>query len=105
MSYADHLERAATRPRSATTERPPAATGRERTKAWRLAQDRRRAPEADVVGIALLASIARDPTPTRPLTHVVNAAIDDLVARGFSRREIERVFKRWRKRVKTAKST
>lgn len=99
MSNASHFERAATRPRSATSAPEAAATGAERTAAWRLANDRRGRPEADVVGMALLSSVVRQ-RPNATLVDVVHAAIEDLVGRGFDREQVHGVFRRWRRRVK-----
>ncbi|UYO55198.1 hypothetical protein [Rhodopseudomonas palustris] len=98
-THAPWLERAAERPRSATTEPQHAATGAERTAAWRVANDRRRRPESDVVAMALLLAVVRDPTPERQLFEVMHEAIEDLVGRGFERDEVHGVIRRWRRRV------
>jgi|GEM_PF-3681364 len=104
MSNAAHLERAATRPRSATSDPDgQAASGVSRTAAWRLNNDRRGRPESDVVGIALLSSVVRQ-KPDATMVDVVHGAIEDLVQRGFDREEVHGVFRRWRRRMRKKSS-
>jgi hypothetical protein len=78
------------------------ARGRLRTAAYRCSLDRRKAPESDVVGLALLAAVVtstNDGIDAGSL-RVVQFAFDDLISRGFSRSEIEAVFRRFRVKLK-----
>jgi len=104
-----HLERSASRPSSKLRRSTPEiakprqkALGRLRTAAWRCSLDAKRRPESDVVAMALLAAVATqskdvgfDPASVR----IVAAAFDDLISRGYDRREIELVFRRFRKNL------
>jgi hypothetical protein len=92
------LRRSTTEDRKALTR----ASGRLRTAAWRCDLDTKRRPESDVVGLALLTAVATWPKGLSfdPASiAIVVAAFDDLIARGFDRREIEQVFKRFRKNL------
>ena len=99
------------RPVSRTTPaKPPAdpdvrrAQGRLRTAAYRCALDRRKAPESDVVGLAILAAavtIEKDAIDAGSL-RIVQLAFDDLISRGYARAEIETVFRRFRGKLKAA---
>ena len=76
------------------------ARGRLRQAAYRCSLDTKRKPESAVVGMALLAAVAGrsaelgfDPDSAG----IVSSAFADLVSRGYSRSEIEAVFRRIRK--------
>jgi hypothetical protein len=81
------------------------ARGRLRQAAYRVSLDTKRRPEAAVVGMALLAAVATrtsesgfDPASVA----IVSSAFADLVDRGYSRTEIEAVFRRIRKKLMPA---
>ena len=78
------------------------ARGRLRTAAWRCSLDTKRKPESQVVAMALLAAVATRPKQLGfdpASAGIVSAAFDDLVDRGYSRTEIEAVFRRFRKNL------
>jgi hypothetical protein len=101
------FQRAATRP-NGKLRRPPSemakahqlASGRLRTAAYRINLDRHKKPESNVVGMALLAAVVTQ-TSLKAFdamsVSIVTAAFADLQDRGYSRSEIEAVFKRFRK--------
>jgi hypothetical protein len=101
------FQRAATRPsgklRRPTQDSPKAhrlASGRLRTAAYRINLDRHKKPESNVVGMALLAAVVRQTSMKAfdaASVSIVTAAFADLQDRGYSRSEIEAVFKRFRK--------
>lgn len=81
------------------------ARGRLRQAAYRCALDTKRKPEASVVGMALLAAVAtRSPEQGFDALSagIVSSAFADLVDRGYSRSEIEAVFRRIRKNLMPA---
>jgi hypothetical protein len=78
------------------------AAGRLRTAVWRCKLDAQKRPESDVVGLALLAAVATQPAGTvldAGSVSIVSAAFADLIARGYQRSEIEKVFRRFRKKL------
>jgi hypothetical protein len=101
------FQRAATRP-SGKLRRPTPdskkahqrASGRLRTAAYRINLDRNKKPESNVVGMALLAAVVTQ-TSLKAFdaasVSIVTAAFADLQERGYSRSEIEAVFRRFRK--------
>jgi hypothetical protein len=102
-----HFERSGSRP-SAKLRRPAPelkkahqrASGRLRTAAYRCSLDMKRKPESDVIGMALLVAVATRSSETGfdPVSAgIVSSAFSDLISRGYSRSEIESVFKRFRK--------
>ena len=101
----EHFERAGARPKSRLIPVRPTPTheivkarGRRRTAAYRCRLDQRHAPPGATVGLALLAAVVSlwkhelDDNTTK----IVVAAFDDLMARGYDRREIEQVFHRFK---------
>jgi hypothetical protein len=88
------------RPPSETTKAHQRASGRLRTAAYRINLDRNKKPESNVVAMALLAAVVTQ-TSLKAFdaasVSIVTAAFADLEQRGYSRREIEAVFKRFRK--------
>jgi hypothetical protein len=90
------------RPPTETQKALTRARGRLRTAAWRCSLDTKRKPESNVVAMALLAAVA---TRSKELgfdpdsAGIVSSAFDDLVSRGYSRTEIESVFRRFRKNL------
>jgi hypothetical protein len=112
----DHIrltgfQRAGTRP-SAKLRRPPSepqkahqrASGRLRTAVYRCELDKKRKPESSVVGMALLAAVVTQ-TSLKSFdaasVAIVTAAFADLQLRGYERSEIEAVFKRFRKLLRS----
>jgi len=92
------LRRSPTEPQKALQR----ARGRLRTAAWRCSLDTKRKPESNVVAMALLAAVATRPKELGfdpASAGIVSAAFDDLVHRGYSRTEIEAVFRRFRKNL------
>jgi hypothetical protein len=77
------------------------AGGRRRTAAWRCRLDRRRAPESATVGLALLSAVVslRKHELDDDTAKIVNIAFADLTSRGYDRREIEAVFRRFKRKV------
>jgi hypothetical protein len=101
------FERSGTRPDgklrrspSETTKAHTRASGRLRQAAYRCSLDTKRKPESSVVAMALLAAVVTQ-TSLKAFdaasVSIVTAAFADLEQRGYSRREIEAVFKRFRK--------
>jgi hypothetical protein len=103
-----HFERAGSRPVSRSFKSPtPAdkplqkARGRLRQAAYRCSLDRKAAPESDMVGMSLLTAAVKmkkgelDAGSIR----IITIAIDDLVSRGYSRTEVENVFRRIKRRL------
>jgi hypothetical protein len=101
------FQRAATRP-SGKLRRPTQdsqkalqrASGRLRTAAYRINLDRNKKPESNVLAMALLAAVVTQ-TSLKAFdamsVSIVTAALTDLEQRGYERREIEAVFRRFRK--------
>jgi hypothetical protein len=76
------------------------ASGRLRTAVYRCNLDTKRKPESSVVGMALLAAVvtqANLKSFDAASVSIVTAAFADLQERGYSRSEIEAVFRRFRK--------
>jgi hypothetical protein len=103
-----HFERAGARPLSRVMPAPPKpdkevlkARGRRRTAAWRCRLDRRRTPESATVGLALLSAVVslRKHELDGDTAKIVNRAFADLIVRGYDRREIEAVFRRFKSKV------
>lgn len=104
----EHFERAGARPVSRLTPVRPAPTkevlkarGRRRTAAWRCSLDQRHAPESGTVGLALLAAVVslRKHELDDNTAKIVVATFDDLMSRGYDRREIEKVFRRFKTKI------
>lgn len=105
------FERSGSRPTSRTVPATPKASedvrrarGRLRTASYRCSLDQRKAPESDVVGLALLAAVVTSGAADIDAgsVRVVQAAFDDLISRGYSRNEVEAVFRRFRTKLKAA---
>jgi hypothetical protein len=103
-----YLERAGARPVSRLMPTPLKpdkevlrARGRRRTAAWRCRLDRRRAPESATVGLALLSAVVslRKHELDGDTAKIVNIAFADLTSRGYDRREIEAVFRRFKRKI------
>jgi hypothetical protein len=102
-----HFQRSGSRPSGKLRHPSPdlakahqRASGRLRTAAYRCKLDTNRKPESAVVGMALLAAVVTR-TSLKQLDEtsvaIVSAAFNDLIDRGYSRSEIEGVFRRFRK--------
>ena len=80
------------------------ALQRLRTAAWRLDNDRRGRPTTDQIARALLVAICASSRSFEQLVDAevgfVRDAVDDMIARGFVRSEIEDVMRHIRRRVR-----
>jgi hypothetical protein len=104
----NYFERAGSRPVSRTfqpskraDEALQKARGRLRQAAYRCSLDRRNAPESGTVAMALLAAavkITKDELDAGSI-RLITIAFDDLVSRGYSRSEVENVFRRIKRRI------
>lgn len=79
------------------------AQGRMRTARWRSEMDRRRAPTAEQIGMAMVTALATTSRGQVDLTrddrHLVQAALHHLVANGFDIDEAKRTMRRIRNRL------
>jgi hypothetical protein len=103
-----HFERAGSRPLSRSVPAPvradkalQQARGRLRQAAYRCSLDRKAAPEADTVGMSLLAAAMKMTKGEIDAGSIklICLAFDDLVSRGYSRSEVEAVFRRIKRRA------
>ena len=88
------------RPPSDTQKALQRASGRLRQANYRINLDRHKKPESSVVAMSLLAAVVTQ-TSAKAFdavsVSIVTAAFADLQSRGYERREIEAVFRRFRK--------
>jgi hypothetical protein len=78
------------------------AKARARTREWRLNGDRAGRPELAVIGMALVKALVTVPSPdlSGGELALVGRALVDLHSRGFDLKEVNKVLRRHRKRLK-----